>query len=84
MFSMRDGCFLLKLHEGVTAGVRLGLLISWDVPCVSEFGPGGSQRSSKLQIIVLFPREQVEGDINQDYEGRISSWSKSMHFIRYL
>jgi len=64
MFNTRDGCFLVKLHEEVTAGVRLDLLISWDVPHVSEFGPGGSKRSSKLQITILFLREQIEAEIN--------------------
>lgn len=80
MLSMRDSCFLVKLHEEVTAGVRLDRLISWDVPSVSEFG---SQRSSKLQITALFPREQIEGDINWDYGGQISSWSKSMHSVLF-
>lgn len=59
-------------------------LMSRDAPCVSEFGSGGSQRGSKQYITVLFLKEHTEVDINQDYEGQIRSWSKSMHFIWYL
>lgn len=59
-------------------------LMSWDVPCVSELGSGGSQRGSKDQIAVLFLRELIEVDINPDYECQTRSWSKSMHFIWYL
>jgi len=74
MFNVKAGCFPLKVNEEVTAGVK-DLLILYVVPRVSESETSGFLRSKKSSK-TFFYREHMEWDLNQEYEGQISSWSK--------